>query len=187
MIERPIAYIPMDRRHALARGEDLPDRTEGAALFADVSGFTPLTEALVRELGRQRGAEELTRFLNLVYDALIDELHRFGGSAIAFAGDAITCWFAGDKGHRATASALAMQQVMQQFSAITTPFGSVIALSMKASVAVGPARRFLVGDPEIRVIDALAGETLVRLAAGEHVARRGEVIAGPEAHPLSGR
>ncbi len=30
------AYIPMDRRLALARGETLPDRCAGAALFADV-------------------------------------------------------------------------------------------------------------------------------------------------------
>ena len=34
-----------------------------AALFADISGFTPLTEALVAELGPQRGAEELTAAL----------------------------------------------------------------------------------------------------------------------------
>ncbi|MEZ4622241.1 MAG: hypothetical protein R2867_42970 [Caldilineaceae bacterium] len=35
---------------------------------------------------------------------------------------------------------------------------------MKAAVATGEVRRFLVGDPTQRVIDALAGETLVRLA-----------------------
>jgi hypothetical protein len=51
------AYIPMDRRQALHRGESLPPRTTGAALFADVFGFTPLTGALVAELGSKRGAE----------------------------------------------------------------------------------------------------------------------------------
>ena len=44
-----------------------PPRRAGAALFADISGFTPLTEALARELGPQRGAEELTRQLDLIY------------------------------------------------------------------------------------------------------------------------
>ncbi len=92
-MEAPLAYIPMDRRQALARGESLPDRSSGAALFADISGFTPLTEALVRALGPQRGAEELPRQLNLVYDALVAEVDRFGGSVLGFAGDAITCWF----------------------------------------------------------------------------------------------
>ena len=89
-------YIPTDRRHALAQDVTLPERTSGAALFADISGFTPLTEALVREFGPRGGAEELTRQLNLVYDVLIAKVHRYGGSVIGFAGDAITCWFAGD-------------------------------------------------------------------------------------------
>ena len=181
-----LAYIPMDRRQALARGAELPDRDQGAALFADIAGFTPLTEALVRELGRQRGAEELTRYLNLVYDALIDRLHCYGGSAIAFAGDAVTCWFSGDTGHRATAAAFAMQSAMQDFAAITTPLNQTVSLTMKAAVAAGPARRFLVGDPAIRIIDALAGETLVRLAAGEHLAEKGEVIVAAEVQAALG-
>lgn len=175
-MDSPNVYLPMDRRHALVQGRDLPDRTTGAALFADISGFTPLTEALVRELGPQRGAEELTRYLNLVYDAVIDELHRYGGSVIAFAGDAITCWLDGDTGLRATACALAMQSAMQQFAAITTPAGSTVALAMKAAVAAGPVRRFLVGEPGVRVIDVLAGATLVRLANAEHQAKRGETV-----------
>lgn len=182
-MENPLAYIPMDRRHALVRGQTLPNRDRGAALFADISGFTPLTEALVRELGPQRGAEELTRYLNLVYDAVIDELHRYGGSVIAFAGDAITCWLTGDNGLRATAAALAMQKAMEQFGAICTPAGSTVTLAMKAAVATGSARRFLVGDPASRVIDALAGETLVRLAAAEHLAEKGEVVIDGAALP----
>jgi class 3 adenylate cyclase len=97
-MEQLSAYLPADRLHALARGEQLPDRVTGAALFADISGFTPLTEALVLALGPQRGAEELPIRLNQVYDALIAEVHRYGGSVIGFAGDAITCWF-GDSPH----------------------------------------------------------------------------------------
>ena len=79
-------FIPMDRRVALVNGNQLPDRTNGAALFADISGFTPLTRTLLHELGPRRGAEEILRQINPVYDALIDELHRYGGSVIVFAG-----------------------------------------------------------------------------------------------------
>lgn len=175
-MENLVVYIPMDRRHAISQRGQLPNRTYGAALFADISGFTPLTEALVRELGPQRGAEELTNYLNLVYDAVIEEVHRYGGSVIAFAGDAITCWLDDDNGARAVSAALAMQQAMRQFAEIHTPAGSIISLTMKAAVAVGAVRRFLVGDPASRVLDALAGETLVRLAAAEHQAEKGEVI-----------
>ncbi len=87
------AYLPQDRCQALARGEALPEHAYGAALFADISGFTPLTEALDRALGPRRGAEALTRQLNQIYAALIAEVERYGGSVIGFAGDSIICWF----------------------------------------------------------------------------------------------
>ena len=68
-----IAYIPTDRCQAMAHGRSLLDRTFGAALFADISGFTPLTEALAAELGRRRGAEELTRQLNAVLSQSVED------------------------------------------------------------------------------------------------------------------
>ncbi|NJN93271.1 MAG: hypothetical protein HC875_03870 [Anaerolineales bacterium] len=178
-------YIPQDRRRAIARGEELPDRTQGAALFADISGFTPLTEALVKELGSRRGADELTKNLNLVYSALIDQAHLYGGSIIGFSGDAITCWFDHDEGLRAIACGLGMQQAMAAFERITTPSGNTISLGMKAAIASGPARRFRVGDPYIQYIDVLAGQTLDRMVMAEQQARRGEVLVSSEtAAPL---
>src|SRR6185295_19826072 len=112
------AYLPIDRRQAILAGGSLPDRTRGAALFADVSGFTALTGALEAELGRKRGAEELLRHINRVYEHLVDEVHSRAGSVVGFAGDSITCWFddqpAGIVGtapaaHRAVSAALGMQ------------------------------------------------------------------------------
>ena len=176
-------YIPMDRRQALAAGRELPTTTAGAALFADISGFTPLTEALARELGPQRGAEELTRQLDLIYSPIIAEVDRYRGSVIGFAGDAITCWFDGDDGRRAVACALAMQQVVRQFGALTTPSGRAITLAIKVAVAAGPVRRFLVGDPQMQRIDVLAGATLFRMAAAEHQAEKGEVVAARRSWP----
>ncbi len=196
------AYLPVDRAHALARGQSLPGHAQGAALFADISGFTPLTEALARQFGPRRGAEELTRHLNRVYDALVVEIHRHGGNVIGFSGDAMTCWFDGKdeirrmkdesdsafilhpSSLRAVACALAMQNAMQAFAQAPaeTEFppprsaGNPIALTMKVAVATGPARRFVVGDPAIQLLDVMAGATLARMAAGEHLAQRGEVI-----------
>jgi len=57
-------YLPQDRLRALVRNEPLPSRPTGCALFADVSGFTPLTEKLTQTLGQRRGIEELTRQIN---------------------------------------------------------------------------------------------------------------------------
>jgi class 3 adenylate cyclase/tetratricopeptide (TPR) repeat protein len=170
----------MDRRQALVAGRELASSAWGAALFADIAGFTPLTEALARELGPQRGAEELTRQLDLIYSLIIGEVDRYRGSVIGFAGDAITCWFEGDDGRRAVACALAMQQIMRQIGALTTPSGVVITLAIKVAVTVGPARRFRVGDPGVRQMDVLAGATIYRMAEAEQQAEKGEVVVGPE-------
>ena len=43
-------HLPQDRLRALAYRESLPDRTTGAALFADISGFTVLSSWLARRL-----------------------------------------------------------------------------------------------------------------------------------------
>ncbi|MDB5076134.1 MAG: repeat-containing protein [Chloroflexi bacterium] len=176
MLAALAAFIPIDRRRAMAKGAELPAVAAGAALFADISGFTPLTETLVRALGPQRGAEELTHFLNRVYDALVAELYLYGGSVIYFSGDAITCWLDGDDGRRAIACGLAMQRAMTQFAAIPTPGGEVVSLAVKAAVAAGAVRRFVVGDPAIQLIDVVAGRTLERIAAAERVAQKGDVV-----------
>lgn len=178
--ETALVYLPMDRRHALAAGYDLPDRTSGTVLFADISGFMPLTELLARELGYQLGVEELTRRLNQVYTVLIDAVHAERGSVINFSGDAITCWFDGDSGVRAIRCALAMQAGMRPFAIMMTPAGTQIALVLKVAVAAGGVRRFLVGDPQIQQIEVLAGSTLDHVAYGEHLALPGDVLADAE-------
>jgi len=173
-------YIPMDRRAALARRATLADRTSGAALFADVSGFTPLAEALAQELGAQRGAEELTQQLDRIYGAIIDEVHDYRGSVVGFSGDAITCWFDGDDGRRAVACALRMQRAIAQQATMRTPGGSLFRISIKVAVTTGPARRFVVGQPAVQVLDVLAGAILDRLAAAEHQTQQGEVVVSAE-------
>src|SRR5205823_4852059 len=82
----PEAYLAGDRRRALAAGLPMPDRVRGSALFADLSGFTPLTEAMHAEYGSTRGAEQLTATLGVVFDAVLGELHRYGGSVVYFSG-----------------------------------------------------------------------------------------------------
>lgn len=166
------AYLPQDRLKAIANGISLPDRTSGSALFADISGFTTLTESLREKFGARQGAEELTKQLDLVYSALIAEIEKYGGSVIGFAGDSMLCWFdkSGDgdqeSGARASSCAFAMQESIREFP----------ALALKVCIASGDARRFVVGDETIQRIDTLAGATVARTATGEHLANKGEVL-----------
>ena len=170
-------YIPMDRRQALVHGTQLPEVADGAVLVADISGFTPLTASFARELGLQRGAEEITRVINQVYAVLIEHVHRHGGSVVGFGGDAITSWFAAKSPVQAVACALAMQASMKQFAKIAAPGGMEISIGLKVAVATGPARRLLVGDPGRHLIDVLAGRMLDELSEAERNARPGEVLA----------
>src|SRR5687768_7248374 len=180
-MESLYAYIPTDRRYALARRADLPEHATGAALFADSSGCTPLTEVLSRAVGPQRGADQLTGWLNKIYDALVTQIEGYRGSVIGFSGDAMTCWFddrdsANSAASRATAAALAVQQTMQDFAQVEIPGAGSVSLAIKVVVTAGSARRFLVGDPTIQLVDVLAGETPYKLDAGENHAKRGEVL-----------
>jgi len=68
----------------------MPERAQGAALFADISGFTTLTKVCDAPMARRRGVEQLGLYLNQVYDALIAEVDGYAGSVIGFSGDAIT-------------------------------------------------------------------------------------------------
>jgi class 3 adenylate cyclase len=90
--------------------------------------------------------------------------------------DAYSSFIAHRSALRAVACALAMQAAMEQFTTITTPVGTTIALAIKVAVVTGMVRRFLVGDPEVQLIEVLAGQTLDELARGEHLAQRGEVL-----------
>lgn len=186
-------FIPPDRRRSLAQNEPLPDRASGAVLFADISGFTPLTEAMTRVMGARRGAEELTKKLNAVYDALISQIDKYGGSVITFSGDAALSWFAETGSRAATAArvlacAVALQNAMRQFAALELPDSTITALAIKVTVAYGSVRRFVVGDPEIRRIDVLAGSTVARTATAEHLAHPGEILMDePTADSLGAR
>src|SRR5436190_9989975 len=139
------SYLAPDRLQALVSGITLPQTAEGTVLFADISGFTPVTERLRQTLGARRGAEELAVYLNHVYDALIAEVDRHGGSIISFAGDAITCWFSGEASAvQATPCGFALLAAMRAVEQITLPEGEPLLLGLKVAVSTGVASRFVV-------------------------------------------
>jgi class 3 adenylate cyclase len=89
-----LPYIPPGLARALLTDPTLAPHVEqfpAAVLFADISGFTPLTEALA-----QRGAEgpeEMTRLLNAYFSRLIVAIEAEGGEVVKFSGDALTALF----------------------------------------------------------------------------------------------
>jgi class 3 adenylate cyclase/tetratricopeptide (TPR) repeat protein len=181
------AYIPQDRRRALAGGAAVPERQRGAALFADLSGFTALTERLANRLGPLRGAEELGAWLRRIYDPLVACIEDEDGTVLGFSGDAMTCFLDGDDGARAVRAAERMQREVARLHDARAADGGRIGVRIKVAVAVGEVRRFTAGDPGRRLWDVMAGSTLMRLAAMEQNAEPGEVLADAAAARASGR
>ncbi len=65
---------------------------------------------------------------------------------------------------------------MRTFAAIQVPGQAAVALSVKVAVASGAIQRYVVGDPEVQLIELIAGETVLRMAAAEHQAEKGDII-----------
>lgn len=178
------AYVP---RHVaedlLLFPDDSPIRRErrfdAVALFADVSGFTPISEALGKT-GRS-GTEELTTILNRYFDPMIDLIHSYGGIVGKFGGDAMTVLFPYTSEtqnvvvRRAIQCALLMQAQMDNYKGIQTSAGQ-FDLAMKAGLAMGSVFTTTVGDTDSRLEYIIAGETLDVCADAEHEAEPGDVV-----------
>jgi class 3 adenylate cyclase/tetratricopeptide (TPR) repeat protein len=180
-----LSYVP---RHVaadiLAHPEASPvgreQRFEAVVLFADVSGFTAISEALARN-GRS-GAEELTAILNSYFAPMIALVESYGGIIGKFGGDAITVLFPTTQqtrslvACRALQCALDMQAAMGRYAAIPTSAG-VFGLAMKAGLGMGEVFCTSVGDPAGRLEYVIAGPPLDECADAEHHANKGEVVA----------
>jgi len=150
------------------------ERIEGSVLFADVSGFTPMSEAL-SVLGAE-GSEILTEILNLYFDEMIEIIHGAGGHVMKFGGDAILCFFPGSESLASClSSAWSMQQSMDKFQAIKTPV-RVFALQMKIGVSFGEILLAGVGDPTVRCDYVFAGSPVDLTSDAEHHAHAGEIV-----------
>ena len=179
-----LSYVPYHVARALvlhphAHPIGREQRFEAVALFADVSGFTAISEALGAT--GKGGAEELTATLNSYFGPMIDLIHSYGGCIGKFGGDAMMVLFAYTPtsrvsvARRAIQCALDMQDRMARYAAIRTQAGT-FSLTMKAGLATGPVFCTTVGDPAGRLEYIIAGDVLDRCAEAEHHARQGEVV-----------
>jgi predicted ATPase/class 3 adenylate cyclase len=160
-----------DQRGAISLARDEPHAA--VVLFADVAGFTPLSESLARS--GSHGTERLTAILNRWFAAMSERITRHGGSVADFAGDALIGVFDRRGARGAVQCALGMQADtarLQLPAAGTGPF----RLAMKVGLAAGPLLQTVMGDPDVRLGYVLAGPALDRAQAAEHHAREAEVV-----------
>ena len=121
------------------------DTLRGALLFADISGFTALTERLAAR--GPAGIELLVRRLNGYFGSLIDVILAYGGDVLKFAGDALVVVFTEVEGreHNAVLRAAACSLAIQKAVAADRESEDGLVLSLKIAVAVGELACAFVG------------------------------------------
>ncbi len=160
--------------------EPIAEQFSTAVLFADISGFTPLTERLSRR--GPDGAEELSRVLDGYFGQLIDLITAHGGDIVKFAGDAaLTIWPAtgGDVASavlRAAQCGLAIQDTLHNYEIAENE-----TLSLRIAVGAGDVAAVYVGGEFQRWEFMLMGPPFAQVGQAEKQGRPGDVILSPEA------
>lgn len=156
------------------------DMFAGTVLFADISGFTSLSERL-----GQRGAigvEELTQTLNSYFGDLIDIVLAAGGDIVKFAGDALLAIWRAEENeiavtvHAAAKCGLAAQQCLRHR---TTKDGD--RLSLRIGIGSGSIVTASVGGEFDRWEYLVSGNAIVEATKAADAAERGEALLGPTA------
>lgn len=174
------------------------EEMQAAILFADISGFTILTEHLA-ERGPS-GVETLARILNEYFGQLIDIIHDYGGDVVKFAGDAVIAVWpivadsvdAGGTGEslhvsradlwqwtmRTAECAIAVRERLSNYKVEDA------SLYLKLAVSTGSITAAHVGGVFSRWEFLLAGNPLIELGLANSLAKAGEILVTPSAWKL---
>jgi class 3 adenylate cyclase/tetratricopeptide (TPR) repeat protein len=174
-------YVPrvVLRRLVQAPGE-LVQTLDGTIVFADISGFTRLSERLARS--GTEGAEHLVDTINSCFSRLLVDAYAGGGSLLKFGGDAMLLWFEGEEhALRACSSAVAMRRTLRDVGRIRAGRSDVV-LRMSVGVHSGSYEMFLVGGSHRELL--IGGSATTRVVAMESLASAGQVLVSADTADL---
>ncbi|NTV65081.1 MAG: adenylate/guanylate cyclase domain-containing protein, partial [Oscillochloris sp.] len=192
-LEDLASYVPalILRRMAADVGATMSpsvERFPAAALVADLSGFTALTEQL--SLHNPEGAEELTQILDLYFGHLVRVVTSHGGDVMKFAGDGLLALWYGDESlaqltQRAVQCGLAVQMMMSpemwgSFEGVRAP----TSLKIRVGVGAGEVTTMHIGGIFGRWELLVTGEPIQQAGQAEGLATPGDVLIAAEAWPL---
>ncbi len=156
---------------------------DGSLMFADISGFTPMSERLSR-IGRE-GAEEITGIVNRYFGAMLTILREYDGHLVKFGGDALLGLFLEpNSAKRAVQSAVRMQEAMHEFAELHTSQG-VFPLLMKIGLRKGRFFSAQLGNAE-NMEYMLFGPDVNATAVAEGAAAAEEVLIDRDTYAALG-
>lgn len=169
---RLVPYLP---RSVVERPDRRAWADDSSVVFADISGFTKLSEKLA-ELGKA-GAEELVGILNGTFEALLGVARSDGGDLLKFGGDALLLQFTGpDHAVRCVRAAAGMRAALKARGPIVTGRGSV-RLRISMGVHSGPFQLVLAGEQQRELL--VVGEHATIVTDMEGTAEAGEILLSP--------
>jgi class 3 adenylate cyclase/tetratricopeptide (TPR) repeat protein len=182
-------FVPAVLRQRLAADPTTPasaytETSAAGVLFADISGFTALSERLA-ERGPE-GVEELTQVLNAYFGQLIDLITAHGGDVVKFAGDALLAfWPQTGPEELEHGLALAAQCGLQVQAALAT-FTSATGhrLWLRIGIGAGTVAVLSVGGVFQRWECVLVGPPVIEATRASTYAPPGSVAVGPAAWQL---
>jgi class 3 adenylate cyclase/tetratricopeptide (TPR) repeat protein len=168
------------------------EEIQAAVLFADISGFTRLTEQLA-EAGPS-GVEAIANILNEYFGQLIDIVHNYGGDVVKFAGDAvIAVWnIASDDGTVDTVSRADQWQWTMRAAECALEIRTRLSnykvenanLYLKLAISTGSITTAHVGGVFNRWEFLLTGNPLVEVGLANGLAKADDIIVTPSAWRL---
>jgi class 3 adenylate cyclase len=193
MLQTLNSYVPLLIRQRVARyPEPLQSAEyqslEAGVLFADISGFTRLTEQLA--LGDPRGVEKISTALNDYFGRWIDIINQYGGDVVKFAGDGLLAIWPADAGagglpaaaHQAAACALDAHSTLQGY---LTAEGN--PLIIHTGISCGTIQIVHLGGMFGRWEILVSGEPIIQVSLAMQQAPLGRVALSPAAQEALGK
>ena len=174
-----IPYIPdlLLRQTSGAKNLGRDKVIEGSLLFADLSGFTAMSEKLA-SMGRM-GGEKLAEIMNDCFNSLLGRVFASGGDVIKFGGDAFLAYFdSEDSVNRAYLCSANLIRWISENGQISTPVGD-FALGIHTGIACGEIYNLVIGSNRFEHL--FCGETVENCYAAADAAELGELALTSEA------
>ncbi len=144
---------------------------DASMVFADISGFTALTERLARR--GKVGAELMRDTLDGVFTALLDEAYDWGAGLLKWGGDALLLMFDGpDHVQRACRAAWEMQGTIERVGRLHVG-GATSVLRMSVGIGTGRYQFFMASSVHRELL--ILGPAMTETLATEASADAGEV------------
>ncbi|MBI2017300.1 MAG: AAA family ATPase, partial [Candidatus Rokubacteria bacterium] len=168
----PQRYTPAHLAERILKGRAAlsGERKQVTVLFADVSGFTSLSERL--------DPEDVHALINRAFELMLAEIHRYEGTVNQFLGDGLMALFGApiaheDHAQRAAHAALAMQRALAAYRAEVAPRG--IEFRVRMGLNTGLVVVGAIGD-NLRMDYTAVGDTTNTAARMQQLAEPGRIV-----------